>query len=88
MAIIDNLALPQGFYFILKGESIQGGYDGAGNGQLSFGSIAKIYDTAIKYSVGENVAYNPVGVQSVGYSNYRYDVVEESKILFSEGFAT
>jgi hypothetical protein len=86
MAIIDNLALPQGYYFILNGASIQTGYNVGGNGSLVFGSIAKIYATSDKFSVGQNVAYNPEGSQVVGYSNYQYALVEESKILYSEGF--
>ena len=86
MAIIDNLILPNGYYFILNGVSIQTGYNAGGNGSLVFGSIAKIYETSDKFTVGENVAYNPQGAQVVGYSNYQYALVEESKILYSEGF--
>lgn len=82
MALIDSLILPKPLVMISQGTSQFSAVPESG---INFGQIVKIYETADRYAVGEIVAYSPIGQKIVGYSLYKYALIDEANILYSEG---
>lgn len=77
----DGISTQSPTVLILVGASILGGVS---TGEINFGTIAVIYATSDKYSVGQNVCYDTTGQRLVNISRYQYATIKEENILYIE----
>jgi hypothetical protein len=77
----DGISTQRPEVLILVGASLLGGVS---TGEINFGTIAVIFATSDKYSVGQSVCYSTEGQRLVNISRYQYATIPEGNILYTE----
>lgn len=53
------------------------------NTPFQFGTIQQVSPLSDRYTIGQTILYNPVGIAQITYEGANYDIVNVLNVLFS-----